>query len=439
MGRILIQHADILSLSDANDAIHDGEVAIDAGRIVSVGATPDGFTPDETIDAAGKIVMPGLFNAHTQGALALLRGWFDDLWAGRAVEEREIYTATGMTEDDVYWGAALAVKEFLHRGIVGFADRFFHMDRVLEVVQESGIRANLAWCTYGGSDGEVGVDLPGIEGFVERCLSGGSERIIPSLGPHSPSMCPPQFLARTSAIAARLGVGIHVQVAETDQQVRESLAAYDLTPVQLLDRNGVFDVPVLAAGLTSVTPVDLEILGAKRPTVVVCPQADTRRGTRSVPVGRLLAEHIPVAIGTGAALVTGRMDLLEGARLLALARSESESEPDALGAVAALRLATMSGAHALGFRLSGELHPGRNADLVLVETMTPHGRPGRDTASELLYCAADDGVTDVMIAGRWVMRGRRLLTMDEARIDREAEARAYRLAANLCPSRAREG
>ena len=109
-------------------------------------------------------------------------------------------------------------------------------------------------------------------------------------------------------------------------------------------------------------------------------------------------------------MVTGRADLLGEARLLAL--SSDDAVPDAvpLDAATVLRMATVLGAHALGFHLSGEVLPGHNADLVLVDTQAPRGVPGRDLVSTLLYCAAEDGVTDVMIAGRWIVRNRRLQT-----------------------------
>ena len=145
MAKILITNADVLSLEAVGHALRGCDVAIDGASIVAVGCAPAGFVPDETVDAGGRTVAPGFFNAHTHGALSLTRNWLADIWAGRPVEEREIYLATGMTPDDVYWGTALSVKEFLKHGIIGFADRFFHMDRVLEVVLESGIRANLAW------------------------------------------------------------------------------------------------------------------------------------------------------------------------------------------------------------------------------------------------------------------------------------------------------
>ena len=104
-------------------------------------------------------------------------------------------------------------------GTVGFADHYFHMDRVAQVVAESGLRANLAWCIFGGEEGEIGADLSAIAAFTEEWQGAGDGRIRTMLGPHSAHTCSPHFLARTAAVAARLGVGIHIHLAELEAEV----------------------------------------------------------------------------------------------------------------------------------------------------------------------------------------------------------------------------
>lgn len=427
MAQILIQHGDVITLDAEQRVLRAADVAIDDDMIVAVGQAPADFCPDETVEAAGHIVMPGFFNAHTHSPMTLVRGYAEDLPLDRWFNERIWQVESALTAEDVYWGAALAAAEMIRAGVVGFADHYFYMDRVAQVVVQSGLRANLAWCAFGREEGEVGTDLAGIARFVEEWQGAGDGRIVTSLGPHSPYMCTPQFLARTAAVAARLGVGIHIHVAESADQVARSLAEHDLTPVELLAHNGVFDVPVIAAHGIYLQEIDLEILAAHQTTVVQCPTCHMKLGMGVTPVPALQAAGINVALGTDGVASNNALNMLQEARQAALLQKLTAQDPTQLAGDASLRMATQNGARALGFDLSGVIAAGHAADLVLVDAATPRLRPQHDLVANILYAAEAGDISDVMVAGRWLMRGRALLTLDEERILAEAEQRALRL------------
>jgi 5-methylthioadenosine/S-adenosylhomocysteine deaminase len=361
--------------------------------------------------------------------MTLMRGTAEDLPLDRWFNERIWRIESALTAEDVYWGAALAAAEMIRAGIVGFADHYFYMDRVAQVVVDSGLRANLAWCTFGRDEGEVGADLPGIARFVEEWQAAAGGRIVTSLGPHSPYMCSPQFLARTAAVAERLGVGIHIHVAESEEQVARSLAEHDLTPVELLAHNGIFDVPVLAAHCIYLQQVDLEILAAHQTTVVQCPTCHMKLGMGVTPAPALLAAGVNVALGSDGPASNNALDMLQEARQAALLHKVTARDPSLLAGDLPLRMAARHGARALGFALSGMIAEGCAADLVLLDAAAPRMRPRHDLVANVLYAGGAAAVTDVMVAGRWLMRKRELLTLDEARILAEAEQRAFRLAA----------
>ena len=246
MTKILIRHGDIATLDADGRLLFDADIAISDGAITAVGQAPASFEAHTTVDARGHIIMPGLFNAHTHSPMALFRGWAPGETLDKWLEDPEFLLKSGLTGDDVYWGAALAACEMIRNGVVGFADQYFFMDRVAQVVLESGLRASLAWCTFGGAT-EIGRDLPGISSFVAEWQGAGEGRVHTALGPHSPVECSPIFMARTAAVAARLGCSIHLHLAATPREAEYALAEYDMTVVEMLNRNGVFDVPVLAA------------------------------------------------------------------------------------------------------------------------------------------------------------------------------------------------
>lgn len=427
MADILIRHADVITLDFQGRVLRDADVAVSDGAILAVGEAPADFRPAEVVDASDHILMPGFFNAHTHGPMTLLRGYAEDLPLDRWFNERIWRAESALAADDVYWGAALAAAEMIRAGVVGFADHYFYMDRVAQVVLESGLRANLAWCAFGREEGEVGTDLAGIARFVEAWQDAGDGRIKTFLGPHSPYMCSPQFLARTAAVAARVGVGIHIHLAESAEQVARSKAEYGMTPVELLAKNGVFDVPVLAAHCIYLEGIDYEILAANKAAVVQCPTCHMKLGMGITPVLALQAAGIRVALGTDGTASNNALDMLQEARHAALMQKLAAQDPTLLAGDLPLRLATQNGAWAMGFNLSGEIAPGHAADLILLDCNTPRLRPRHDPVANVLYAAVAADVSDVMVAGRWLMRDRALLTLDEERILAEAERRAFRL------------
>lgn len=426
MPKILIRHADIVTLDPQGTVLRNADVAIEGERIVAVGQAPADFRPDEVVEARHRVLMPGFVNAHTHAPMTFERGWAEDLPLDRWFNERVWVVESQLTDEDVYWGAMLAAAEMIRSGTVAFADHYFYMDRVAEAVEQSGLRGLLAWCVF-GEEGNIGTDLPGTVDFVQRWQGAAGDRIHTVLGPHSPYMCEPRFLARTAAVAARLGVGIHIHLAESQAQVDNSLARYDRTPVELLEANGVFDVPVIAAHCIYVNAVDQAILARRGVTVVQCPNCHMKLGMGVTPVPALLAQGVNVALGTDGPASSNDLNMLKEARLAALIQKLHHADPEVMPGDLPLRMATQNGARALGWPDSGAIVPGNRADLILLDCDKPHWRPRHDLVANLLHSAQAGDVSDVMVAGRWLMRDRRILTLDEERILWEAERRALAL------------
>ena len=423
---LLIRGGDVVTLDDGAEVLRGADVAVHDGVIVAVGDAGAGFRPDEVVDARDHLVLPGLFNGHTHSGTVLGRclavndtwdPWFDLRYTQDGPLAGE--PRTQVTGDDAYWAALLAAAEMIRSGTVGFGDQYYYMDRVADAVLESGLRANLSWCTFGAEGGEIGGDLAAVAAFVERWQGAGDGRILTSLGPHSPYACEPRFLARTAAVAARLGVGIRLRLAESSEQVDFSTLAHDLTPVEVLDRNGVLDVPVVAANAACLSEFDIEILATREVSVVACPTVQRAAGTAATPVAALLQAGVKVGVGTDGAGPVGSLDLL---------RAAGDLDARGVDRLAALRLATRGSAQILGFTNSGRLRAGACADLIMVDCRRPHLWPVLHPVRTAVEAVRGGDVTDVMVAGKWLMRGGRLTTIDEARVMAEAGARSARLA-----------
>ncbi len=428
MGNILIRHSDVVTLDDAGTILFGADIAIEGKVIRAIGTTPPDFRADEVIDAAGHVAMPGFFNAHCHAPMTFERGWAEDLPLDRWFNERIWVAESALTEEDVYWGAALAACEMIRSGTVAFADHYFYMDRVAEVVEQSGLKAALTWCVFGiGAEAEIGPGLEGTIEFVKRWQGGGDGRIRTLLGPHSPYVCPPEFLAEAAGRAQELGVGVHIHVAESMAQVENSLRQYGRTPVAHLEQLGVLDVPCIAAHCIYLTEDDRRILAERGVHVVQCPKTHLKLAMGATPVPDLLARGVNVALGSDGPGSNNTMDMFEVARLAALIQKHELNDAMAMPGDTVLRLATRNGAQAMGFEGSGVLAPGRPADLILVDFDRPHLRPRHNLVANLVYAACGADVSHVIVDGRLLMRDGELLTLDEERILAEAERRALRM------------
>ena len=417
MPATLLTHATVVTLDRDDRILVDAAVAIADGTIVAVGQPPADFVADEVIDLGGRVVMPGLYNAHTHAAMTFARGYAEDLPLERWFNERIWRLESALTPEMVYWGTLLALVEMIRGGVVGFADHYFYMDRVAEAVTMAGMRANLAWAVFGRPDeAEVGITVPQTLEFVRRYDGAADGRLRAMFGPHSPYLCPDAFLARTAAVAVREQIGIHIHAAETAAQVQASLARYDMTPIEFLADRGLFETRALVAHAIHTTDVDLEILARKGVGVVVCPVTHAKYSMGVARVPDMLRQGITVALGTDGAGSSTALNMWAEMRTLVLVQRLTRQDPTVLAGSWPLRLATVNGAYALGFEKAGMIAPGYAADLIVVDILAAHFQPLHDVVAALVWCTQPADVRDVMVAGRWLLRERRLLTLDETAI-----------------------
>ncbi len=422
-----IRNLEIVTLDEVGTIHHNADLVIRDKQIAYVGSTPPDLEADEVIDGSGRVVMPGLFNSHCHSPMTFERGWAEDLPFDRWLNEKIWVAESALTPDDVYWGAAIAACEMIRSGTVAFNDHYFYMNRVAEVVRESGMKAALTWCVFGiGQDAEVGPGLAGTVDWIKETHGSADGRIRTFLGPHSPYICPPEFLEQIVDLAHQTGQGIHLHLSETEQQAEQSVARFGSRPVQHVDRLGVLDAPggCVAAHCLAITEEETAILAGKGVYVAHCPITYMKLAMPFPPLAKRLEAGVKVSLGTDGPGSNSDMDMFAVIRQTALSDKYQSLSPEAIPHDTALRMATHNGAAALGFEGAGRLKVGAPADLILVNLDAPHMRPLHNLVANLVHTAKGSDVTDVMVDGRWLMRNRELQTLDEERILFEAERHA---------------
>ncbi|MFC2030981.1 amidohydrolase [Chloroflexota bacterium] len=424
-----LRNLDIVTL-DQNSTIHvDAGLVIQDGRITHVGQAPADPRADEVIDASGHVALPGLFNAHCHSPMTFERCWAEDLAFTKWLQTIWL-VENELTPDDVYWGAQLASAEMIRTGTVGFNDMYFFMDRVAEVVRESGMKAALSWAVFDAGQGsETSRSIGQTVDWIKTLQKEQHPRIRTYLGPHSPYTCSQKTLGNFVELAHELDQGIHLHLAEDQSQVDQSLERYGLRPVQHLDSIGAFDVPggCVAGHTLVIDERDTEILVEKEVYTPHCPITYLKLAMPFPSFKDRLEAGVRVPLGTDGPGSNSDMDMFAVIRQTALIHKYQQVDPEMISGDMALRMATQVGAAALGFADSGVIQVGAPADLILVNKDTPHMRPIHNLVANLIHTAKGSDVTDVMVDGRWLMRKRELLTLDEERILYEAEAHAQAL------------
>jgi 5-methylthioadenosine/S-adenosylhomocysteine deaminase len=429
--RTLIKHVTAITLDEEDHVLRDAEIAIEDESILAVGKAAPGFVADEVIEGREHLALPAFFNAHTHAAMTLERGWAEDLAFERWLNEKIWVAESALEEEDVYWGAALACCEMIRAGLVGFADHYFWMDQVARAVEESGMKALLAWCHFGiGTEHELGQKtFDETVAFVERWKETAHGRIRTTMGPHSVFMDPSDVLQRFVEEAHRVGVGAHFHLSESHEQVESSVANYGVTPVAHAASLGLLDLPepTLVAHCNVVTEEDLALLAEKETWVAHTPKTYQKLAMEMPPAGAMLTHGVNVALGTDGPASNSDLNMLEVMRVTGLFQKGAQRDPEAMPCALLLRLATQAPARAMGFGQSGVLAPGRPADLILINTTAAHWIPRHDLAAGVVYAAHPGDVAYVWCDGRLLYGRGEYVTLDVERIRWEAERRAFRM------------
>ncbi|MFM8322108.1 MAG: amidohydrolase family protein [Chloroflexota bacterium] len=435
---ILLTNAIVLTMDEAFQIFEPGAVAIRGDTILAVGSQDElsaAYRPNQAVDCAGKIVMPGLVNAHTHVPMTLLRGLADDLrldvWLlGYMMPvEREF-----VSPEFVRLGTQLACLELIRSGVTCFADMYYFEESVAQAAADAGVRAVCSQTVmkFPAPDADSYEEsLALARDFISRWK--GHPLIVPSVAPHAPYTCTPDILQATAALAAEFDVPLHTHIAETAVEVDNMRSEHGSTVVPYVERHSLFKAKVLAAHCVHIDESEMHILNRHHAGVAHNPSSNLKLASGFAPVSRMLDTGLNVGIGTDGPASNNDLDMFEEVRLAAFLAKSVANDPTTLPARTALAMATRLGARALHIgHLTGSLEPGKRADLIVVDISPLHNAPRfrRDPGglyAQLVYAAKSTDVSDVMVNGCWLMQARQVLTLQEDELLERARAYAQRI------------
>ncbi len=419
---ILFQNVTAVLMDGASTVLSNAFVAVEGGKIASVGAKKPEGVFERVIDGKGGILMPGLVNAHTHVPMTAMRGYGDghDLhdWLNNF-----IFPVEAKWDDRAIRACAdLGLMEMIASGTTCLCDMYMNTLTIGQAVADAGLSANLGLgAVFFGEtfSPEACGDCAKSQELYDAWHGFDNGRILVDGSIHAEYTSKPGVYEWVADFAKSHGLGINVHISETQTEHEECKARHGgLTPIQVMEKYGVLDVRCTAAHCVWTQPEDWAVMAARGVTAVHNPASNLKLGSGVAPIVELMKAGVNVALGTDGVSSNNTTDMFEDMKLAAILQNGVRRDPLALTAQDALRFATVNGAKALG-RDTGSIEVGKQADLILLDADALNLIPCHDAANNIAYAAHGCDVKLNMCRGKVIYENGAFLTIDREKTLRE--------------------
>lgn len=434
MKQTVIKNGYIVSMNQSRQVFVGGDILIEGSKIIDIGSVPDEkIKPDaEIVDATGKLILPGLVNTHVHLSQQLARGLGDDVDLLTWLHERIWPYESNMDLEDSYISSLACCLELVRSGVTAFAEAGGQeVDGMGRAVEEVGLRGILTRSAMDCGEGlpekwneSTDYCLKKQEEHLKRWNGQADDRIRVWFSLRTVFNNSDELIKRTKRLADKYNVGIHMHVAEILDEIRFAKATRGLTTVEHLDHLGVLDSNFLAAHAVWLTDRELDSFALHDVKVTHNPAA-AMRVLGFARIKEMLDRGVTVSIGTDGAPSNNRMDMMDEMHLTALIHKGRHLNSKVLPAEKILEMATIDGARCLLWDDEiGSLEKGKKADLIIIDPVSAGSLPIHDPISNLVYSMHSNNVEASMCDGQWLMRDRKILTVDEGEVLKLARERA---------------
>jgi 5-methylthioadenosine/S-adenosylhomocysteine deaminase len=391
----------------------------------------------ERYDGRGKLVMPGLYNAHAHAPMTLLRGYAEDLPLQSWLNDRVFPFEAHINDERAQAATLLAIAEMLRFGTVSFSDMYYFEDGRIAAIGQGGIKCNICNGLICPSDVDYNT-TPAYavdKRLVEEWNGTLDGRLLVDLCVHAEYTTSPTIVRTVGEAAAAYGVHTHIHMSETKSEHEECKARHGgLTPAAYFDSLGFFEQPCTAAHCVWTEPEDWALMARKGVTAALNPASNLKLGSGFAPVAGLLDAGVNVALGTDGMASNNNHDMFRDLYLLATVYKGATLDPTTVTPAQALRAATRGGAIAQGRDDCGQLACGYRADLAVLDTSAAHApwmHPAYSTLNNLVYSAEGTDVVLTMVDGRVLYRDGEWPTIDVERAAAQTAAATQAIIAEL--------
>lgn len=419
----LVKNAYILDMVGEEANLRKADILIHGNRIAKIEPKIEEEV-DEKINAKNMIVMPGLVNTHTHLAMSIFRGYKDDQKLMDWLENAIFPVEDKLEPDDIYWNSFLSCIEMIKSGTTTCNDMYFGMNKVIESIEDTGLRAVVAWCM---TDDAIRDKVEKTREYAKK-YNVPDSRIKIFTSPHAPYSCNPDTIKLCVDLAKELKTGLHIHLSETLEEEKTIYERYDKRGTEYLNDLGVFDVPVVLAHGIYISDSDIAILKNIKGGISHNPISNCKLSSGICDVVKLRKNGIHVGLGTDGIGSTATLDMFEEMKMAAYLQKVKTKNPTSITAYEILKMATIEGAKVLGLEDEiGTLEAGKKADMIFIKTDKIHLCPENDVCANIAYSANGADVDTVMIDGNIIMQNRKMINMNEKEVMKEVKKIAKRL------------
>ena len=422
--KTLITNAYVLDMLGDEPDIKKSDILIEDNIIIKMERDLSDEVADEKINAKNMVVMPGLVNTHTHLAMSIFRGYKDDRKLMDWLENVIFPVEDKLEPEDIYWNSYLSCLEMIRSGTTTCNDMYFGMNKTVEAIKDTGLRAVVAWCI---KDDSLRDKVEKTKEYAKKYNVPGS-RIKVITSPHAPYTCNPDTIKMCVDLAKELNTSLHIHLSETLDEEETIRERYNKRGTEYLNDLGVFDVPVILAHGIYISDSDIEILKHIKGGIAHNPISNCKLSSGICDVVKLRRNGINVGLGTDGIGSTTTLDMFEEMKTAAYLQKVNTMEPTSIKAYDILKMATIEGARVLGLDNEiGTLEPGKKADMIFIRTDKLHLCPDNDVCTNIVYSANGADVDTVMIDGKLIMQNRKMINLDEKEVMKQVKKIAKRL------------
>lgn len=424
--KTLITNAYVLDMVGDTANIEKKDILINENIIEKIEKDIDkNIDIDEKINAKNMLVMPGLVNTHTHLAMSIFRGYKTDKKLMDWLENAIFPVEDKLKPEDIYWNSYLSCLEMIKSGTTTCNDMYFGMNKTVEAINDTGLRAVVAWCI---KDDSIKDKVEKTREYAKIYNTNKESKIKIYVSADAPHTCNPDTIKLCVDLAKELNTGLHIHLAETIDEESKIKSRYNKRSTEYLNDLEVFEVPVVLAHGIYVSDTDIEILKNIRGGISHNPISNCKLSSGICDVVKLRKNGINVGLGTDGIGSTTTMDMFEEMKTAAYLQKVNTMEPSSISAYDILKMATIEGAKVLGMENKiGTLEAGKKADMIFIKNDKLHLCPENDVCANIVYSANGADVDTVMIDGKIIMQNRKMINIDEKQVMRNVKKIAKRL------------
>ncbi|MDN3681361.1 amidohydrolase [Vibrio tapetis subsp. quintayensis] len=421
---LIITDAMVLTMNQEKTVYENGTVVVKDNKIIAVGdqALAKQYKANKTLSVDGDIVMPGLINTHTHVSMTVFRSLADDV-PDRL--HRYIFPLESklVSRDMVRIGANLGNVEMIKGGVTTYADMYYFEDEVAKTVDTIGMRAILGESVIKFPVADAANAEEGIQyalNFIEEYKD--HPRITPAFAPHAPYTNTTEILKKVAKLSLEKDVPVMIHLAESHRE-EEKIAerSNGLSPIAYMDSIGALNKNLIAAHVILADDNDIALLKKADVGIAHNMSANIKSAKGVSPALKMYDRGLRIGLGTDGPMSGNGLSTIDEFNQVAKVHKLVNKDRAAMPPIKVIDMATMGAARALHMEDTiGSLEVGKQADIIVIDTKAPNMIPVYNPYSALVYSANAGNVKHSIVAGKILMQDREMLTVDEAKIRKEA-------------------